>query len=65
MSSGRASHRRRQTVRSPALILPVVVAAVLIVYGRVNRRRRWGNRIAVAGYALLAITAALALVVRL
>lgn len=49
---------------SPVLILPVVVAAALIVYGRVNRRRRWGNWIAVAGYALLALTAVFALAVR-
>ncbi len=51
-------------MRSPVLVLPVVVAAVLIVYGRVNRRRRWGNWIAVTGYAVLAATAVLALVVR-
>jgi hypothetical protein len=49
---------------SPILILPVVAAASLIVYGRVNHRRRWGNWIAVAGYALLAITIAFALVGR-
>lgn len=48
----------------PIFILPVVVAASLIVYGRVNRRRRWGNWIAVAGYTLLAITAAVALMTR-
>jgi hypothetical protein len=48
----------------PILVLPVVVAAILIVYGRVNRRRRWGNWIAVAGYAVLAVTAVVALVVR-
>ena len=46
------------------LILPVVVAASLIVYGRVNHRRRWGNWIAAAGYALLAVTAVFALAVR-
>ncbi len=51
-------------LRSPILILPVVVAAILIVYGRVNHRRRWGNWIAFAGYAVLAITAFFALVVR-
>lgn len=49
---------------SPVLILPVVAAAILIVYGRVNHHRRWGNWIAVAGYALLAITIAVALVGR-
>ncbi len=51
-------------MHSPALILPVVVAAVLIVYGRVNRRSRWGNWIAVVGYALLAVTAVVAMVAR-
>jgi hypothetical protein len=49
---------------SPILILPVVVAAILIVYGRVNHRERWGNWIAVAGYAVLAVTAVIALVAR-
>ena len=49
---------------SPVLVLPVVVAAILIVYGRVNHRRRWGNWIAVAGYAVLAVTAVIALVTR-
>ena len=34
---------------SPILILPLVVAVILIVYGRVNHRSRWGNWIAVAG----------------
>jgi hypothetical protein len=49
---------------SPELILPVVVAVVLIVYGRVHHRDRWGNRIAIAGYAVLAITAVFAFVLR-
>jgi hypothetical protein len=51
-------------VSSPVLILPVVVAAILIVYGRVNHHRRWGNWIAVAGYAVLAVTIIVALVTR-
>ena len=51
-------------MHSPALILPVAVAVVLIVVGRVNHRRAWGNWVAVAGYAVLAVTAFLALVVR-
>jgi hypothetical protein len=38
-----------------------VVAAILIVYGRVHRRRRWGNAIALAGCSLLAITGFLVL----
>ncbi len=49
---------------SPVLILPVMVAAILIVVGRVNHHRRWGNWIAVAGYAVLAVTFAVGLVVR-
>ena len=49
---------------SPALIPLVIVAAVLIVVGRVNHRRPWGNRVAVAGYALIALTAAIAFVTR-
>ena len=49
---------------NPVLILSVVVAAILIVYGRVNHRRRWGNWIAVAGYAVLAVTAVIALAPR-
>lgn len=51
-------------MRDPALVLPVVVAAILIVVGRVNHRRRWGNWVAVAGYGLLAGTAALAFAIR-
>ena len=49
---------------SPVLILPIAVAVILIVYGRVNHRRRWGNWIAVAGYAVLAVTLAVGLVTR-
>jgi hypothetical protein len=49
---------------NPVLILPVVAAAILIVYGRVNHRRRRGDWIAVAGYGVLAITIAFALVTR-
>jgi len=41
------------------LIAPVVVAAILIVFGRVNRRTRWGNWVAVAGFAVLALAALL------
>lgn len=44
----------------PIAILLVVVSAILIVVGRVNHRRPWGNRVAVAGYALLVAAAALA-----
>ncbi len=45
-------------------ILLVVVAVVLIVSGRVYRRRRWGNWVAVAGYATLAVAGALVLLTR-
>jgi ABC-2 type transport system ATP-binding protein len=62
--SRRTSRSGSQGLSDPVLILPVVVAAILIVYGRVNRRVRWGNRIAVAGYTVLAITAIVALVRR-
>jgi hypothetical protein len=51
-------------VRDPILIVPVAVAIVLIVSGRVYRRRPWGNRVAIVGYVLLAITAVLALATR-
>ncbi len=64
MSSARASGRRSRLLRDPVLAPPLVVAIILIVYGRVNRRGRWGNLIAVAGYALLAITIVIALVIR-
>ncbi len=46
------------------LILPVVVVVILIVSGQLYRRRRWGNWVAVAGYALLAVTAGVARVMR-
>ncbi len=45
-------------------ILVVVVAAILIVVGRVNHRSWWGNRVAVVGYALLALAAVLAVLAR-
>ncbi len=51
-------------MRDPILALPVIVAVILIVAGRVNRRRPWGNPVAVAGYAVLAVTALFALVLR-
>ncbi len=38
------------------LFAPLIVAVILIVYGRVNRRTRWGNWIAIAGYTVLAVT---------
>jgi len=47
-----------------ALIALVVVAAILIVFGRVNRRTRWGNWVAVAGFAVLALAALLRVMTR-
>jgi len=32
---------------------------VLIVFGRINHRSRWGNWVAVAGFAVLALAALL------
>ncbi len=49
---------------SPLLLVPLVVAVILIVYGRVNRRSHWGNWIAVAGYAVLAVTIAVGFLTR-
>lgn len=38
-----------------------VVSAVLIVVGRLYRKRPWGNWVAVAGFAVLALAALLRL----
>ena len=51
-------------MRSPLLVLPLLLAVILIVYGRVNHRTRRGTWIAVAGYAVLAVTIVLALLTR-
>jgi hypothetical protein len=45
----------------PVLIALVVVSAVLIVSGRLNRKTRWGNWVAVVGFAVLALAAVLRL----
>ena len=45
----------------PILIALVAVSAILIVAGRLNRRARWGNWVAVAGFAVLALAALLRL----
>jgi hypothetical protein len=45
----------------PALIALVVVSAVLIVFGRLNHRTRWGNWVFLAGIAVLALAALLRL----
>ena len=49
--------------RSPVILL-VVVAAILIVVGRLNHRTRWGNRVAVAGYVVLVLAGAVTLATR-
>ena len=46
------------------LLALVVVAAVLIVVGRLNHRTGWGNWVALAGFAVLALDGVLALVTR-
>lgn len=51
-------------LHSPVLAVLVAVAAVLIVSGRLNRRGRWGNWVAVAGYGLLLVAAVVALAIR-
>jgi hypothetical protein len=51
-------------LRSPLLVLSLLVAVVLIVYGRVNRRPRWGNLIAVAGYTVLGVAIVVGLAAR-
>ncbi len=39
-----------------------IVSAILIVVGRVNRRSRWGNWVAIAGYGLLVLAGIVVLV---
>ncbi len=48
----------------PIAILLVVVAVILIVIGRVNHRIWWGNRVALVGYAALALAALLTVATR-
>ena len=48
----------------PIAILLVAVAVVLIVIGRVNHRVWWGNRVAIVGYAALALAAVLTVATR-
>jgi hypothetical protein len=48
-------------------VIPIgllLVAVCLIVYGRVNHRRHWGDRIAIAGYAVLGVALITGLVAR-
>lgn len=49
---------------NPILILPLIGAVVLIVYGRINHRSPRGNPIAIAGYATLAATFIIAILTR-
>ncbi len=51
-------------MQTPLLIPPLVAAIILIVFGRVNHRKTWGNWVAVAGYTLLAITIVLGVLSR-
>jgi len=41
---------------TPVLAVPLAVAIVLIVVGRVRHGARWGDWVAVTGYGLLAVT---------
>ncbi len=49
---------------NPVLFVPLLVAVILIVYGRIRRRSQWGNWIAIAGYAVLALTIVVAFITR-
>jgi hypothetical protein len=46
----------------PLAALLAVVSAILIVFGRVNKDRWWGNWVAVAGFAVLVVAALVFLV---
>ncbi len=46
------------------LVLPLAVAIVLVVLGRLNHRKPWGNWVAIAGYAVLAIAIVLGILSR-
>jgi hypothetical protein len=48
----------------PILFAPLLVAVILIVVGRVKHRTGWGNWVAVAGYAVLAVTIVIGVVTR-
>lgn len=47
--------------RNPIAILLAVVSAILIVVGRVNRVRWWGNWVFVAGIVVLGVAGGVAL----
>ena len=46
------------------LVALVLAAAILIVFGRVNHRARYGTLVALCGYAVLAAAAVIAIVGR-
>ncbi len=46
----------------PLAALLAVVSAILIVVGRVNKDRWWGNWVAIAGWAVLVVAALVFLV---
>jgi hypothetical protein len=50
-------------LRSVAIGL-AIVSAILIVVGRVYRRRSWGNWVAAAGYAVLVLAGVVAFIGR-
>jgi hypothetical protein len=57
-------HGKSAVTTGPLATLLSVVSAILIVLGRVNHDLWWGNWIAVAGFAMLVVGAALVLLPR-
>ncbi len=49
---------------NPLAALLAVASAVLIVVGRVNRNKWWGNWVVVAGFAVLVVAAAFVVIAR-
>ncbi len=47
--------------RRPISIVLVVISAILIVAGRVNRESDWGNWVLLAGFAVLVVAGVLTL----
>ena len=62
--SYRVSLLKECEIMPTLIVLPLIVAIVLIVLGRVKHGERWGSWVALTGYVLLAITAVSALLVR-
>ena len=48
----------------PILFAPLAVAVILIVVGRVKHRTGWGNWVAIAGYAVLAVAIVIGITTR-